>query len=180
MRKTKKLVFMSLLTAVSLVIWVVEAQIPALVSVPGVKLGLANIITLVAMATLGRREAGDILCVRVILGSLFASSPSAFIFSFVGGTAAWLVMALTMGLFPEKKLWIVSVFGALAHNVGQLVAAAVVTKTAGVFWYAPALAASGVITGAFIGLIAVLLVPRVRPFTDKLKEPTEEEENEET
>lgn len=162
--KTKKLVFMALLTAVSLTVWVLEAQIPMPVPVPGVKPGLANVVTLAAMALLGRKEAGLILLVRIVLGSLFAGSFSAILFSLAGGLLAWAVMALTLGLFEEKRLWVVSVFGALAHNAGQLLAAAAVTKTAGIFWYAPPLVAAAVITGVFTGIAAVYLVKAVKKY----------------
>lgn len=162
--KTKKLVFMALLTAISLGIWVVEAQIPAPVPVPGVKLGLANIITLAAMVLLDRKAAGSILLVRIVLGSLFAGSFSAILFSLAGGLLAWGAMALSIGLFEEKQLWIVSVFGALAHNAGQLLAAIAVTKTASLIWYGPALLASGIITGSFTGLAAGYLVKAVKKY----------------
>ena len=162
--KTKKLVFMALLTAISLGIWVVEAQIPAPVPVPGVKLGLANIITLAAMALLGRKEAVLVLVGRIVLGSLFAGSFSAILFSLAGGLLAWGIMALTLGFFEEKQLWIVSVFGALGHNAGQLLAAVAVTKTPSLLWYGPALLASGIVTGAFTGLAAVYLVKAVKHY----------------
>ena len=155
--KTKKLVFLALLTAVSLCVWVIEAQIPAPLPVPGVKLGLANVVTLTAMSLLGRREAGVVLLLRVVLGSLFAGSFSAILFSLAGGVLAWAAMALTIALFSEKQLWVVSVFGALAHNLGQLLAALAVTKTPGILWYAPALLAAGVVTGVFTGLAAQYL-----------------------
>ena len=74
MPKTRKLTLMAMLTALSLIVFVIEAQIPAPVPIPGVKLGIANMITLVAMLVLGRREAGLILLVRIILGSVFAGS----------------------------------------------------------------------------------------------------------
>ena len=131
MSKTRKLVFMALLTALELVIWVIEAQIPAPVPVPGVKLGLASVITLTAMAVLGRREAGAILLARVLLGTLFA----------------------------------VSVFGAIGHNAGQLLAAVMVTGTPGILWYGPALLAAAIITGAFTGLGAMYLTKALRAYT---------------
>lgn len=162
--KTRKLVFMALLTAISLGIWVVEAQIPAPVPVPGVKLGLANIITLAAMALLGRKEAGAVLLVRIVLGSLFAGSFSAILFSLAGGVLAWGAMALSIGHFEPKQLWIVSVFGALAHNAGQLLAAMAVTKTPALIWYGPALLAAGIVTGVFTGIAAVYLVRAVKKY----------------
>ena len=165
--KTKKLVLMALLAAVSLGIWIAEAQLPPLVPVPGVKPGLANIITLAAMVLLGRREAGDVLVVRIILGSLFAGSFSAILFSLAGGVLAWAVMALAIGHFEKRQLWIVSVLGALAHNTGQLLAAVAVTKTISLLWYGPALSAAAVITGAFTGVAATYLLRAVAPHMPK-------------
>ena len=158
MKNTKKLVFMALLTAISLVIWVIEAQIPPVVPVPGVKLGLASVVTLTAMVILGRREALAILVVRVILSCLFAGSFSAILFSLTGGLLSWAVMALTVGSMGEKNLWLVSVFGAVWHNAGQLMAAMAVTKTAALIWYGPALLCSAIITGVFTGAAALYLV----------------------
>ena len=162
MGKTRKLVFMALLTAIALTIFVIENQIPAPVPIPGVKLGLSNIITLVAMVLLGRKEAGAILLVRILMGAMFAGSPSTLLFSAAGGTLAYLVMCVTVGLFHEKQLWIVSALADIAHNAGQLLTCALVVKTPGVMVYAPILAASGVITGVFTGLAAMFLIRALR------------------
>lgn len=162
MPKTKKLALMALLTAIALTIFVVENQLPAPVPIPGVKLGLANIITLVTMLLLGKKEAGAVLLVRVLMGAMFAGSPSTMLFSAAGGALAWLVMCLTVGLFEEKQLWIVSALAGLAHNAGQLLTCALVVKTPGVFAYAPILAVSGVITGVFTGLAAMYLIRALR------------------
>ena len=162
MPKTKKLALMALLTAIALTIFVVENQLPAPVPVPGVKLGLANIITLVTMLLLGKKEAGAVLLVRVLMGAMFAGSPSTLLFSAAGGLLAWLVMCLTVGLFDQKQLWIVSALAGLAHNFGQLLTCALVVKTPGIFAYAPILAVSGVITGVFTGLAAMYLIRALR------------------
>ncbi len=158
MPKTRKLALMAMLTAVSLIVFVIEAQIPPLVPIPGVKLGLANIITLVALVILGRKEAGAILFVRIIMGSMFAGGVSGFLFSAAGGFLAYLIMCLTFKVFPEKLLWVVSILGAIGHNIGQLAVSVWVTGTPSILVYAPALMASGIITGAFTGLAAVYLV----------------------
>ena len=162
MAKTRKLALMALLTAIALTIFVVEAQIPAPVPVPGVKLGLANIITLIAMCLLGKKEAGAVLLVRVLMGSMFAGSPSTLLFSAAGGLLAYLVMCLTVGLFGENQMWIVSALAGIAHNAGQLLACVLVVKTPGVFAYAPILAASGVVTGVFTGLAAQYLLKALK------------------
>ena len=158
---------MALLTAIRLVIWVIEAQIPAPVPVPGVKLGLASVVTLTAMALLGRREALAILLMRVFLASVFAGSFSAILFSLAGGALSWAVMAAVLGLFDEKQIWVVSVLGAIAHNAGQLLAAMAVTKTAALIAYAPALLCAAIITGAFTGAAATALIPALRRLNDR-------------
>ena len=158
MAKTKKLAFMAVLTAIALTIFMIENQIPAPVPIPGVKLGLANIITLSAMLIIGRKEAGAVLIMRIIMGAIFAGSPSTLLYSAAGGFCAYLVMCLTVGLFSEKQLWSVSALAAIAHNAGQLMACAFIVKTPGIMVYAPILAASGVITGVFTGLAAMYLI----------------------
>lgn len=158
MRKTKKLALMALLTAIALTIFVIENQIPAPVPIPGVKLGLANIITLITMGILGKKEAGAVLLVRILMGAMFAGSPSTLLFSAAGGLLAYLVMCLLVGRFGNDQLWIVSALSGIAHNAGQLLACALVVKTPGVFAYAPVLAASGIITGVFTGLCAQYLL----------------------
>lgn len=146
---------MSVLTALALIIFMVEAQIPALFSIPGIKLGLANIVTLIAMKLMGRRQAGLILAARIILGSIFAGNFSAILYSAAGGLLCYIVMVLTV--YRLKQLWVVSILGAIAHNIGQLAAAALIMKSAAAFVYLPPLLISAVITGAFTGFCAVYL-----------------------
>lgn len=162
MPKTKKLALMAVLTAIALTIFMLEAQLPAPVPIPGVKLGLANIVTLTAMLILGRREAGAILAARIIMGAVFAGNPSAMLYSAAGGVLAYAAMCLLVGVVPEKRLWAVSAVSAVAHNMGQLLACVLVVKTPGVFIYAPALIVSGVITGVFTGSGAMYLVRALR------------------
>lgn len=162
MPKTKKLALMAVLTAIALTIFMLEAQLPAPVPIPGVKLGLANIVTLTAMLILGRREAGAILAARIIMGAVFAGNPSAMLYSAAGGVLAYAAMCLLVGVVPEKRLWAVSAVSAVAHNMGQLLACVLVVKTPGVFIYVPALIVSGVITGVFTGFGAMYLVRALR------------------
>ena len=157
MPKTRKLALMAMLTAVSLIVFVIEAQIPPVVPIPGVKLGVANIITLVAMVILGKREAGVILLLRIVMASMFSGGVSGFLFSIAGGALAYLVMCLTLDLFPGNLMWVVSILGAVAHNVGQLLVAVAVTNTPKILYYIFALLISAVITGAFTGFAAMYL-----------------------
>ena len=163
MTGTRKLTFLALLTAMALGIFMLEARLPAPVPVPGVKLGLANVMTLTAMALMGRKEAGLVLLMRVLLGSVFAGSFSAILYSAAGGLLAYLCMCLLIGLVPEKRLWAVSALAAVCHNLGQLIVCVLVVKTPGIFWtYGPILLISGVITGAFTGLVAMYLLRALR------------------
>ena len=162
MKPARRIALTAALAAVALTIFVAESQLPPVVPIPGVKLGLANIVTLVAMAVLGRREAGAVLAVRLVLGSMFAGGFSAFMFSVAGGAAAYIVMCLLVGVFPEKLLWVVSVFAALAHNAGQMLVAVFVTGTPGIMIYILILAASGIVTGVFTGVAGMFLIRAVR------------------
>ena len=158
MSGTRKLVLTAVLSAAALGIFLVEAQLPAPVPIPGVKLGLANIITLVAMSLLGRRSAAAVLGVRLLLGSMFTGSVSALLYSAAGGVLAYAVMAALIGAFPRNMLWVVSILAAIAHNAGQLAMAAAITATPGILWYGPALLIAAVLTGAFTGLAAIYLL----------------------
>ncbi len=160
--RTKRLTLMAVLTAMALGIFILEAQLPSPVPIPGVKLGLAKSITLTAMLILGRREAGIVLLARILLGAVFAGSPSTLLFSAVGGTFAYLCMCLLTALIPEKRLWVTSAISAVAHNAGQLLVSILLVRTPELWVYAPILAASGVITGVFTGLAAQYLVRALR------------------
>ena len=162
MPKTKKLAFMALLTAMALTIFVLEAQIPAPVPIPGVKLGLANIITLTAMVLMGRKEAGIVLALRILMGAMFAGSPASLLYSAAGGILAYIAMCLLVGVISQERLWLTSAISAVCHNAGQLLACVLIVKTPGVLVYAPALMASGIITGLFTGFAAMYLIKALR------------------
>lgn len=155
---TKKLTQMALLTAISMIVFLIEAQIPLPFAVPGVKLGVANVITLYAIWTLGPKEAGAILLIRVILGNLVAGSVMSMAFSLAGGLLCWVIMCLLKPVMKRNQIWIMSILGALGHNAGQLLVAAFVTGTASIAWYAPVLVIAGTITGFFTGQCAQILL----------------------
>lgn len=150
--RTKKLTRTALFSALALGLYVLEAQIP--MPIAGVKLGLANLVTLAVMRLLGRRCALGVLCVRLVLGSVLTGSVAALAYSAAGGAASFLVMALLLGRFPEEQLWVVSVFGALAHMAGQMAVAVYVAGTRYILVYGLALTAAAVVTGALNGVCA--------------------------
>jgi len=158
----RKLCTLALLAAAALVIFVAEAQIPPIIAVPGVKLGLSNIIVLLTMYIYGRREGAVVLGLKIVLGSVFAGQLMSFFYSAVGGILCLAVMALLKGILTEKQIWATSAFGAAAHNIGQLIVAIAILGTEKLIWYLPVLLTSGVITGLFTGLCAQFALPRLR------------------
>ena len=158
--KTKKLTLMALLTAIALTIFMVEAQIPPVVPLPGVKLGLANIVTVFAVFALGPGEAAAILFCRIFLGAVFAGNFSSIFYSAAGGTLAILVTILLRRLLTHKQLWVAGALGAVAHSVGQVGMSILITGTPGIIVYLPPLIAISIVTGCFTGLCAQFLVNR--------------------
>ena len=157
----KKLAEAGLLTCIALIIFVVEAQIRLPVNIPGMKLGLANIITVYAVYRCGGREAAMILTARIILGAIFAGNPSAIIYSMSGGVLCLLGMLLAKKFIDERHVYISSIIGALLHNTGQLIAAAFVAGTVSVFAYFPVLSLFGCIAGLFTGICAQITINRI-------------------
>lgn len=156
----RRLTHMAVLTAVALTIFVAEAQLPSLVPIPGVKLGLANIVTIYAVFALGPGPAAMILLARVLLGSLFSGGMTIF-YSLTGGLCCYLVMLVMRKLVTKRQIWVCSVLGAMAHNVGQIAVAIALTRTPGIAAYLPVLLVSGIVTGLFTGLCAQFLTERL-------------------
>ncbi len=150
----------ALLTAVALILFTVEAQIPAPIPLPGVKLGLANIVTVWAACLLGPWDALAILLCRVFLGALFAGNPSVLFYSLSGGLLSFCALLILRRVTTKGQLWICAIFAAIAHNAGQIAAAILLTRSRAVLAYFPFLTLSGMAAGLFTGLCAQFLVSR--------------------
>lgn len=159
--KTKRLTQTALLTAIALTIFMVEAQIPAPFPVPGVKLGLANIVTVYAMFLLGPADTLAILLCRVFLGSVFAGQLMSMMYSLGGGLSCYIVMLFLRKLLTKRQVWVCGIIGAIAHNIGQICVAIWITNTPGLIYYLPILMVSGILAGCFTGLCAQFLVNRM-------------------
>ena len=158
--KTRKLTQMALLSAIALTIFVLEAQIPPLVPIPGIKLGLANIVTVFAVFTLGSWEAALILAVRIFLGAVFAGNFSTIFYSLAGGCLAILSAIALKRILKNKQLWVAGTVGAIAHSIGQMAMAVLLTGTPGLVIYLPVMLVIGIVTGSFTGLCAQFLLNR--------------------
>jgi len=204
--RTKKLALMAVLTASALIIFIIEAQVPLPIPIPGVKLGLANAITLFALffgkdvtepkttdksaphttnttkavgtnasefadtakntptgaqtTTLTTKNALAILLCRIILGAVLIGQPIAIAFSLAGGLLGFAAQIIMKRFVTKKQIWVCGAVGAVFHNIGQILAAILLTGTTAIAAYLPILILSGIITGAITGLIAQLTLLR--------------------
>lgn len=158
--KVKKLTVMALLCAIALTIFMIEAQIPPVIPIPGVKLGLSNIVTVFSVFVLGPLEAAVILFGRIFLGAVFAGNFSSILYSASGGLLAILVTIGLRRILSVRQLWVAGCLGAIAHSVGQMTAAVLVMGTVSIAIYLLIMIVCSIVTGLFTGLCAQLLVNR--------------------
>ena len=162
MKKLRKLTLAALLTAAGLVVFVIEAQLPPLTAIPGIKPGLSNVFTMLTLFWVGSGWALGTMFVRVSLGCLRTGQTMAFFYSLSGGLLALFIMWALKKPLGEGKLWVISAFGAMGHNLGQMAAALFITRTAALLYYLPVLMVSAIVTGIFTGLCVQLVSKRAR------------------
>lgn len=152
MSKTNKMVLLGILVSQALILHLIERLIPVPVPVPGIKLGLANAVSLMAIVFFGPKEALIVVAMRTFLGSVFGGGISSFIYSFIGGSISTLAMAIMYKRFRNLfSLPAISVVGAIFHNAGQIFVASIIVQNMKLFYYLPVLMIAAVITGLFIG-----------------------------
>ena len=153
MKNTRKMVILSVLVSQALVLHVIERMIPVPIPVPGIKLGLANVISLFTIIIFGWKEAVLVVFLRTILGSFFGGGISSFLYSVTGGIISALAMAILYRYFRNIfSIVAISVIGAVFHNIGQILVASMVVSNTNLFFYLPVLLVAAVVTGIFIGL----------------------------
>ena len=157
---TKKIVFIGLLISMSLVLSYFERFIPLPFAFPGVKLGLANAVTLTALYLLNFRGTFTLVLVRILMNAMFIGNFMSFWYSLSGGLLSFLIMYLCVRFFGKNLSTVgISVAGAFFHNIGQLLVVAIVTGSFAVaFSYLPILTVSALITGLLIGITVKLLL----------------------
>ncbi len=156
----KKTALLGMLVALAFVLSYIETLIPVNLGIPGAKLGLANLVVMVALYTMGAKEAFGLSMVRILLTGLTFSSMAAMLYSFAGGLFSFVVMYLAK---KTKRLSAtgVSVLGGIAHNAGQILVAMWALDTETLIYYFPVLAITGVVSGTVIGLLAVMVIRRI-------------------
>ncbi|MFZ5988193.1 MAG: Gx transporter family protein [Bacillota bacterium] len=163
MNRTKRIVLLALLVSQALILSIIESWIPVPVPVPGVKLGLANIITLIVIIFFGFKEALAVVLVRCVLSSVFGGGLTFFLFSIAGGILSTIVMTVLYKVRPNLFSIVgISIAGAIAHNIGQIAIAALVMKDLAVAAILPVLLISGCIMGFFVGLASSFLENALR------------------
>ena len=162
--KTRKLTLLALLSAIALTIFMLEAQLPPLLPMPGVKLGLANIVTVFTVFVLGPGEGAAVLAVRVFLGAVFAGNFSTIFYSAAGGVCAIVVTILLKKVLKLNQLFVAGALGSVAHSIGQMAVAVAVSGTPGLLVYLPVMIVISIVTGLFTGLCAQFLLNRGEKF----------------
>lgn len=158
--KASKLSLLALSVSLAMILSFVESQIPAMVVIPGVKVGLANIVVVFALYKLGWKEAVVISLTRVFLVGLLFGNGISILYSITGATVSFAAMVL----LKQAKVFstmAVSVAGGVLHNLGQIAMACVIMGTDVLRYYAPFLILSGTLAGIAIGVLAAIMIRRI-------------------
>ncbi|BEP28331.1 Gx transporter family protein [Helicovermis profundi] len=161
--KTSKITLIGIYIAIALVLNIFENFLPTRVLIPGAKLGLANIITMISLMTLSKKETLVVIVIRVTLGSIFGGGLSGFLYSFSGAVISFSFMILVIMIFKNRISLIgISVTGAFFHGVGQVLMAAIIIQNTRIFVYLPTLLLASIATGIFIGYVSIFFLNRLK------------------
>lgn len=157
----RKIAYTGLLVALAFIFSYVEFLIPISIGIPGVKLGLANLVVIVAIYTIGTKNAFILSAIRILLVALTFGNLASLLYSFAGGILSFLVMVLARktGLFSTTG---VSLLGGVFHNIGQILIAMVMLETTRLIYYLPVLMVAGIVSGILIGILGAMITERVQ------------------
>jgi heptaprenyl diphosphate synthase len=159
----KKIVLLSVLASLALVLSIIEAWIQIPIGIPGVKLGLANVITIVLLIFFSFSDALIIILIRCTLSSLFMGGPVIFMFSICGGILSAAIMWV---LLKTSQKWLslvgISMAGSIGHNIAQIAVACFIMNDLSVATYLPVVLISGIIMGCFVGYCTTFLVKAIK------------------
>ena len=159
--KTTTLARCALFAAMALIIHIIEGYIPPVVPIPGIKLGIANVVTLSALYVLGKREAFLILIARIILGGFFAGQAVGLLYSLCGGLLSFALCALLKDFFAPSAMWALGVISAIAHSIGQIACACLIFGSFSIAYYGALMCAFSCISGTFTGLCSLFVVKKL-------------------
>lgn len=156
----RQITTMGMLVALAMVLGFVETLIPINLGIPGMKLGLANIVVVIALFLFDIKTAVVVSILRIILIAMTFGNMSMMFYSIAGASLSLLSM-IAISKIKSFSLISVSIIGGIMHNVGQIICAAFVVRTNGVFTYLPVLMIAGLVSGALIGIVAGLILVRL-------------------
>ena len=156
----KRIAYYGLLVALAFIFSYVESLIPLNFGIPGIKLGLANLVVIIALYMFGIKEAAAVSFIRIVLVGFTFSSVAAMVYSLAGGILSLLVMIIAKKSDKLSTLG-VSVLGGVFHNVGQIIVAMKVLETESLIYYLPVLMVSGIVAGVVIGILAAEVIKRL-------------------
>lgn len=158
--KTRKIAYLGLLTALAFVFSYIEFLLPVNIGVPGAKLGLANLVIIVALYTLGERDAFLLSVIRIVLVGFTFANLAMMIYSLAGGCLSYAAMVIAK---KTNRLSImgVSVLGGVFHNIGQILVAMAVLETQSLIYYLPVLLIAGIASGVAIGVLGAMVTKRL-------------------
>lgn len=159
--RSKKIAFLGVFIALALICSYVESLIPFYFGIPGVKLGLTNIVVVIMLYTVGEKEAFAVSVLRIILAGFLFGNLFSILYSLAGGLLSFLVMYL-IKKFQLLGIVTVSVCGGISHNIGQIIVAAFVVENYNIFYYIPVLLIAGTITGFLIGIVGQEIILRLK------------------
>lgn len=150
----------ALMAALALIFSYVEVIIPYNAGIPGVKLGIANIVTVIALYKLSAKHAAAVNAIRIAVAGLLFNGLFGALYAFAGATLSFIVMVLLKktGKFSVTG---VSMAGGVFHNMGQLIIASILVEDLRMFFYFPVLLFSGMLAGIAVGITAALIIPRL-------------------
>lgn len=158
----KRIATLSVFTALSLCVWYLESLIPLPLPLPGFKLGLANIFTLLGIVYFGKRDTALIISVRLILSALIAGNFLSLLYSAAGAFLAYGIACILRGIYPKKVSLIgISVACATMHNIGQVTIACIIMGSFAYYSYLPLLILCGMVTGTAVGLVSAICFKRI-------------------
>lgn len=168
MRKTKRMTFIALFVAQGLALYMVERMIPVPFITPGAKLGLTNIVTVLALYMFEFKYVFLIIVLRILLSTLIAGSLSTFLYSMAGGLLSFVAMYIIKKIGKDDVSVIgISMVGAVFHNIGQIVVAALVIQNIMIAAYLPVLIIAALGTGCFVGLTCKYLIPFMKKINNQ-------------
>ncbi len=156
----RNVAYLGMYLALALICSYVESLIPFYFGIPGVTLGLTNIVVVLLLYTLGAKEAFLVSVVRIILAGFLFGNPFSILYSLSGGALSFLAMYV-LKRTEKLKVVTVSVAGGVMHNTGQLIMAALVVENYHILYYIPVLLTAGFITGFFIGILSQEIILRI-------------------